>query len=198
MSTETKKSGVMAQIIVGIVIALCVGGSSPWWLKEVKEIFAGPAPEPQAASQTQTSTSGGGGSTSNSSYLAGLQSSGDISERQKVLETELEEIKKQQEDERPARPVRGQLNISGTYHDADSQATFYQIGNTVTMEEFTPGYGRTAVGQGTIDGNEITMTIQTIFNTQGTLSATVSDDGRQITGTYTDAALGTAPYSVSR
>ena len=196
MSTETKKSGMMAQITVGIVIALCVGGSSPWWLKEAKEIFAGPAPE-TPASQPLAAPAGGGFS-SNSNNLAGLQKSGDISERQRLLEAELEEIKKQQEDEKPARPVRGQLNVSGTWHDADSQATFYQVGNTVTMEEFTPGYGRTAVGQGTIDGNEITMIIQTIFNTQGTLSATVSDDGREMTGTYTDAVLGTSAYSISR
>lgn len=198
MSTETKKSGMMAQIIVGVVIALCVGGSSPWWLKEVKEIFVGPAAETQAA-QSQSAPLSAGGPVSNSNNLAGINKS-DISTRQQQLEAELEEIQKQQEDEAvPSRPARGQLNITGTWHDADSQATFVQIGNTITFEEFTPGYGRTAVGQGTISGNEITMTIQTIFNTQGTLEATVSADGKQISGTYTDLVLGaSSAYSISR
>jgi hypothetical protein len=76
---------------------------------------------------------------------------------------------------------------------------FYQNGTSITMEETTPGYGQTAIGEGTIDGGVVTMTIQTALGSQGTLSVTLSADGRRMSGTYSDQTFGTStPYTLTR
>jgi len=41
MTGEKKKSGIFAQILVTVVVALLVSGTSPWWWKEFKEFFGG-------------------------------------------------------------------------------------------------------------------------------------------------------------
>ena len=196
MSTETKKSGMMAQITVGVVIALCVGGSSPWWIREVKDLIVGTSPEQTQVTEPQAARSRPA-TVSDSSYLAGLDKS-DVSEQQKLLEMELEELRAKQREAPQSRASRGQANISGTWHDDDSECTFYQDGNKITLEEITPGYGRTAIGEGTIDGNEILVNVQTLYG-DGTLRATLSSDGRRISGTFTSHILDmSTPYTITR
>lgn len=57
MTTEKKKTGIVSQIFVAVIIALLVGGTSPWWWKEFfgnGEQGSGYTQEPQS-SQGDTS-----------------------------------------------------------------------------------------------------------------------------------------------
>ena len=186
MPEEGKKSGVFAQIIVAVIIAMCVGGTSPWWYKEV----FGRKPEvvpPQVSGQGLV----------NSEKLSQLNNS-DLDKRQKQLEEELANLKRdQQQKTTPARQVRTQANIAGTWQGDGSSYMITQNGNIVAFQEFTQPYGITAGGQGTISGSDITFSVQTAFGT-GTLQMTLSDDGDEMTGTYTDAYGNQRPYTITR
>jgi hypothetical protein len=187
MPEDGKKSGMIAQISVAIVIALCVGGSSPWWFKE---LFSAAKPETPTV---QTSR------VNETDELAKLDKS-DLATRQEQLEKELASLRQGQKDNPQPRSVRNQVNnISGTWEGGGSSYKFYQNGTSLTMEEFTSGYGQTAIGEGTISGQDVTLTIQTALGSQGTLRVTLSDDGRSMSGTYSDQTFGTeTSYTLTR
>ena len=183
MPDEVKKSGLMAQIFVGIVLAACVGGSSPWWLKEIKELFA--SSPPAAASAGERSK------PAIDDEIAKLDKD-DLISRQKELEKQLEDLKRGQQSDPQSQPVRNKTHdVGGSWNGADgSTYTFFQNGNNITFEEFTPDLGKTAVGTGTISGRDMTFSVQTALFSQGTLTLRLSDDGSQMTGTYTDQTYG--------
>lgn len=58
------------------------------------------------------------------------------------------------------------------------------------MQEINPLFGLTAVMEGTIQGNEINVSYETVFGTVGTGILEVSSDGRRITGTFFDLTTG--------
>jgi hypothetical protein len=191
MPEDAKKSGMLAQIAVAVVIALCVGGSSPWWFKE---IFSSLKPDPPKPEPTQVV---GGGSVINDDLASANKA--DLVRRQEELERELAELRKEQKENPQSRSVKSEVNnIAGAWSGDGSTYQFYQNGTSITMEETTPPYGQTAIGQGTINGRDVTLTVQTALGSQGTLSVTLSADGRQMTGTYSDQTLGTSSQTLTR
>ena len=192
MAEDGKKSGMFAQIAVAIVIALCVGGSSPWWFKE---LFSSAKPEAPASGANRVSET----TPAINDDLATANKS-DLAARQEQLERELAELRQEQRENPQPRSVRNSVsNISGEWEGGGSSYKFYQNGTSLTMEEFTALYGQTAIGQGTISGREITLTVQTALGSQGTLKVTLSDDGRELAGTYSDHTFGTqSPYTLTK
>jgi hypothetical protein len=192
MPEDAKKSGMLAQIAVAVVIALCVGGSSPWWFKE---IFSPAKPDPPKVEPAQIV---GGGSIVNEDLASANKS--DLASRQEQLERELAELRKEQKENPQSGSVKSQVNnIAGAWQGDGSTYQFYQNGTSITMEETTAPYGQTAIGEGTINGRDVTISVQTALNSQGTLRVTLSADGRQMTGTYSDQTFGTtSPYTLTR
>jgi hypothetical protein len=192
MPEDAKKSGMLAQITVAVVIALCVGGSSPWWFKE---LFSTQKPDAPTVEPTRATSAG---SVINDD-LANANKA-DLASRQESLERELAELRREQKENPQSRAVKSQVNnIAGAWEGDGSLYQFYQNGTSVTMEETTPGYGQTAIGEGTINGQTVTITVQTALGSQGTLNVTLSADGRQMSGTYSDTTFGTtSPYTLKR
>ena len=192
MAEDGKKSGMIAQIAVAVVIAMCVGGSSPWWFKE---LFSSAKPEAPVIDVNR----GGDIKPSLNDDLATANKS-DLAARQAQLERELAELRQEQKENPQPRSVRNSVNnISGEWEGGGSSYKFYQNGTSLTMEEFTAAYGQTAIGEGTIGGREITLTVQTALGSQGTLKVTLSDDGTEMAGTYSDHTFGTeSPYSLTK
>jgi hypothetical protein len=192
MPEDAKKSGMLAQITVAVVIAMCVGGSSPWWFKE---LFSTVKPEATKIESIQVAEP----RPVLNDDLANANKS-DLAARQEQLEKELAELRQEQKENPASRAVRNQVtNIAGAWEGDGSTYKFYQNGTSITMEETTPGYGQTAIGEGTIDGRVVALTIQTALGSQGTLNVTLSADGRQMTGTYSDHTFGTTtPYTLTR
>ena len=88
-------------------------------------------------------------------------------------------------------PVASSFNIQGTWQSADGIAYLVtHVGDLVTMQEINPLFGLTAVMEGTIQGNEINVSYETVFGTVGTGILEVSSDGRRITGTFFDLTTG--------
>ena len=65
-----------------------------------------------------------------------------------------------------------------------------QTGNFVTFEEYSPLIGLDAIGTGTIEGNTISISFQSVFGGFGTGTLQVSPDGNQISGAFVDVATG--------
>lgn len=108
----------------------------------------------------------------------------------------------QQKVEAPAQQTQlKEFNISGAWR-GDEEGISYVIrqnGNAITIQEVNAIYGITAVGQGAITQQDINLSYTTALGTVGRGSLRVSDDGRQITGTFTDQTTGvTMPASLSR
>lgn len=83
------------------------------------------------------------------------------------------------------------VNLTGRW--SSDVGLFYlinQYDNVLSIQEFSPMYGITAVGQGQITGQLIRITYQTALNTQGNGVLNVSADGRTITGQFTDLVTG--------
>ena len=192
MPEEGKKSGMMAQITVAVVVALCVGGSSPWW---VKELFS-PKPDPAPLVETGRAAEA---KPAAKDQLANLDRS-DLANRQEQLEKELAELRQEQKDNPQPRSVKNQVaDVSGTWAAGGSSYKIYQNGTSLTIEEFTAAYGQTAIGEGSINGQDITLTIQTALGSQGTLSLKLSADGTSMSGTYTDHTFNSqSPYTLTR
>ena len=190
MAEDGKKSNLIAQIAVGMVLAICVGGSSPWWLKELKEL-ASDSPAPVQGSTTTTTTP-----QPINDQLASLDKS-DLANRQKQLEDELAALRNEQRQQSSTRPT-GVPDISGDWQSGLFSYKFYQRGSSLTFEEISPVYGQTAVGEGTISGQNVSLTVQNALGVQGTLNMTLSDDGQELNGTITDAFGNATAYTLTR
>lgn len=172
MSEGQKKSGVFSQLFVGIVMALLVGGTSPWWYNE----FFGDKEKGLAPKDKLEEIS-----TEN------------LARRQKELEQELREIKQNERYEHESsEPVtETDVSISGTWQGV--QGITYKIeqfDNEITLQEITPYYGITAVGRGTIAGREVSISYTTASYTTGTGRLKISENGREMNGTFTDSMSG--------
>jgi hypothetical protein len=192
MPEEVKKSGMLAQITIAIVIALCVGGSSPWWFKEM---FSSLKPEATAVETSRPVVAKG-----NSTDKLATVDRADLADRQEQLENELAELRQEQKQNPQPRSVRNQTaSVSGAWQGGGSSYTFYQNGTDITMSETTEGYGQTAVGEGTLVGRDLVLTIRTALGSQGTLRAVLSEDGKTLSGTYSDQTFGSeTPYTITR
>ena len=52
MSSEKSQHSVISQILVSVVIALLVGGTSPWWWDEFKQVFQKPTSDESPRTET--------------------------------------------------------------------------------------------------------------------------------------------------
>lgn len=132
----------------------------------------------------------------------------DIKQRQKALEEKLRDMEDQ---DQAAEPGAGDLGASGPSRSARTVANSHlgsppvsgtwtgensltyvitQSGDSVTIREMSPLYGITAVGQGSFDRRHLTVSYRTALDSEGTADMEMSDDGRQLTGSFTDSSSG--------
>ena len=174
-----KKSGILAQIFVAAIVALLVGGTAPWWWSE----FFGDR-KPNASTNDQ---------------LADLTPD-ELIQRQKRLEEELHRMREELRNNSQTVRSEPKLNVSGTWRGTQGISyIIHQSGNAITIQEINPIYGVAAVGQGVITQRDIEISYTTAAFTRGQARLRLSDDGRQIVGTFTDLTTGMqVPASLSR
>ena len=92
------------------------------------------------------------------------------------------------------------INLTGTWYGLNGISyQIFQNGNLVTIQEISPLYGVTAVGQGQIQGQSVVINYQTASYTQGVANLTISPEGRSLNGTFRDINSGyTVPATLSR
>ena len=143
----------------------------------------------------------------NSGKPAKEVNSDDIMQHQKELEQKVRDTEDelggaggQSQSTRPfaaQNPHAGYPQIGGTWTGANSLTyLLIQSGNSVTVQEMSPVYGTTAFGQGIINGRHLNASYRTVLETEGTASLDLSDDGRQLTGTFTDSYSGASTPAV--
>ena len=84
-------------------------------------------------------------------------------------------------------------NLGGSWRnvqDPQLSYTVWQEGRNVTMSENHPFYGTTSVGSGNLLGNHLEVTYTTVLGTMGRVNFRVSQDGRSLSGQYTDLTTG--------
>ena len=91
-------------------------------------------------------------------------------------------------------------NIGGTWQSAGGLSYIIgQNGSAVTIQEINAFGIVTSEGQGVIVGRDIDISYVTAAGTLGSALLRVSDDGRQITGTFEDLTIGSViPASLFR
>ncbi len=96
--------------------------------------------------------------------------------------------------------VATKFDLAGRWQASDgSSYTVFQVGNVITMLEFTPLFGITAAIEGTINGDEISLAYESALGTVGGGTVKISPDGRRISGTLHDLTTGvTFPFEISR
>ena len=83
------------------------------------------------------------------------------------------------------------VNVSGTWQSQNGFSyTLSQSGNEVVFQEVSPLFGTVAAGHGTILNRDMTISYTTILFMPGRAELRVSDDGRRITGSFTDTRSG--------
>jgi len=146
----------------------------------------------------------------------------DIKQRQKALEEKLRDMEDQAAepgagDLGAAEPGAGDLGATGPSRSARTVANSHlgsppvsgtwtgensltyvitQSGDSVTIREMSPLYGITAIGQGTFDRRRLTVSYRTALDSEGTADLEMSDDGRQLTGSFTDSSSGVSVPAV--
>ena len=116
----------------------------------------------------------------------------ELAARQADMERKLREMEAQlmERDETEAPRSRVQ-NISGAWQSPVGLS--YQIeqqGRDVTIQEITPYYGITAIGEGEIRDGVLRISYRTALNTTGEAHLQLSDNGKRLTGTFTDSYSG--------
>lgn len=120
----------------------------------------------------------------------------ELSQRHVELEKKLREMETKINEKERQLNQTGEMqvpyvNISGTWQGTGGLSYIINhSGNFVTVQEVNPIYGITAVGQGTINEQNIDVWYTTAMGTTGRVILKVSADGRQITGTITDQTMG--------
>ena len=116
----------------------------------------------------------------------------EIVKRQEELKRELSHTETQMEGADTQRQqYSGMTNISGVWQAAGGISySIQQSGNMVAMQEMNPVYGITAVGQGVISGKSVDIAYNTIAGTTGRTTLQLSEDGKQMTGSFSHAVKG--------
>lgn len=95
------------------------------------------------------------------------------------------------EQERRSVPFQQQFDLNGTWHSALGLSYLIrQNGNVLTIQEISPIYGITAAGEGVITHHDIIISYMAADYTTGRGALRLSDDGMQMTGTFTNLATG--------
>ncbi|MCU0565751.1 MAG: hypothetical protein MUF49_04045 [Oculatellaceae cyanobacterium Prado106] len=123
----------------------------------------------------------------------------ELERRQAELEERFRALE-QKENQSPIPPQAEYIDLNGIWYGHEGLT--YQIvqnGNLVAIQEISPLYGITAVGQGQIQGQSVLINYQTASFTQGVANLTLSSEGRSLTGTFQDMASGfTVPAVLNR
>lgn len=126
-------------------------------------------------------------------------SDAELERRQAELEERFQELE-QRENKTTAFSQFQNVNLTGTWYS--QYGLSYQIsqnGNFVTIQEIHPLYGVTAIGQGQIQEQSVTINYQTAAYTQGVANLTISPEGRSLNGTFKDNYSGyTVPATLNR
>lgn len=119
------------------------------------------------------------------------QSEQEKEQRQNQLEAELEELKRRL-NKTTNSPQPSFRDLSGTwYGQGGITYKISQSGSQLTIEEISPYYGVTAVGNGHIRGNSVSFSYHTAAFTQGSSELTLSSDGNSLSGYFRDNNYGT-------
>ncbi|WP_298269918.1 hypothetical protein [Geobacter sp.] len=117
-------------------------------------------------------------------------SSAELKERQARLEEKLREMETRRETPAP-QPLPETASFYGTWQSTQGISYIInQNGTYITIQEISPIYGVTAVGQGTVYGREINVSYYTAAGTTGRAQLKLSGDGRQLQGGFTDLNTG--------
>jgi|CXWL01.1.fsa_nt_gi hypothetical protein len=97
-------------------------------------------------------------------------------------------------------PPPSAINLSGTWHDRSGASwIIQQRGGSLTVQEINPGFGVTAVGEGTVNGNQVQITYLSAMQTTGQVALTIGPEGHTMTGTAHDLTTGASfPLAFSR
>lgn len=121
----------------------------------------------------------------------------ELARRQAELEAKLRQMEEKAKKDSERQPRQNDLqqvqyiNVAGTWRS--NLGAYYNVmqnGNTIIMAEISPGYGQTAVGQGTINQRDMNINFVTAVGTNVGSRLTVSDDGLQITGSFVEPTTG--------
>ena len=133
-------------------------------------------------------------------------SSSELAKRQAELEKKLRDLEEKANIEKGSQPQRNDrpqtqyMNVAGTWRS--SVGPYYNVlqnGNIIIMEEISPGFGQTAVGQGVINQRNIEINLATAAFTNVQGHFTVSDDGRQMNGSFVEPNSGmSVPITIFR
>ena len=132
----------------------------------------------------------------------------ELKKRQDDLEKKFEAIKQQQmvkgktsneTQEAPQQVASSFVNIAGVWaNDEGDTYMITQTGNELSLQETNPIYGVTAVGEGIIQGRQVTLSVTTALGTTGTLQMRLSGNNK-LAGQYQDITTGiTVPVSLTR
>ncbi|NTU58661.1 MAG: hypothetical protein HGB00_07050 [Chlorobiaceae bacterium] len=133
----------------------------------------------------------------------------ELEQRQSNLEKRLEGINanlKQSSNDIPksastsAQPQANTFSLSGKWgSNIGLSYLITQYGNAVSIQEFSPAYGITAVGEGQISGQAVTIAYKTAMNTQGIGTLRISPDATKIEAEFKDLYTGNiSPVSMYR
>ena len=109
--------------------------------------------------------------------------------QQRLQELERRMVEREQQVAPSSAPIaQPQFNLTGNWRNAEGlNYIFQQMGNRVTIQEINPLLGIVqAVGEGTISGDRIDLTIQPVLGVGGRATLRISSDGNQMSGTVTD------------
>ena len=124
----------------------------------------------------------------------------ELESRQAELEGRLKEMERQLEAKRDAEEeidfVEPEVDISGVWQStAGLTYNITQQGSYITIQEVNPLYGVTAVGEGELIDNLLTISYRTALNTVGQGNLSLSNYGRSLSGTFTDSYSGMQTFA---
>ncbi len=98
-----------------------------------------------------------------------------------------------------AKPAR-RVSLTGTWQSPEGLSyVIHQEGEDLTIQEVSPLYGVTAVGEGTIEGQKVEISYATAVGTMGKADLTLASSGKELTGTFKDLTTGASlPLTLRR
>lgn len=124
----------------------------------------------------------------------------ELKQRQDELGRELENIQRNFQNKPQSSPrgaTQQQYDLNGAWRSNSGLSyNIVQYGNTITIQEISPIYGVTAIGQGIINQENIYIDFVTALYMQGKGVLKIANDGRQIEGVFTNLSTGLVTTAV--
>ena len=116
----------------------------------------------------------------------------ELESRQAELEQKLAEMEAQLQRAPESDVQIAQVtDVSGTWQSPNGLSyTIVQQGLQLTIQEINPYYGITAVGEGNIMENTVSINYRTAANTFGTGTLRLSNNGTRLSGSFVDSYSG--------